>query len=138
MAGLRVGWVACQNQASLKKIEQMKHYTSICNSAPSEMLNLIALDNKETILKRNNLIIEENLKILDQFFQIYKHKFPWVRPAKGCVGFVLYRDSQSIDSFSHKLLESLSSCYLAQHMTWQATISVLVLAVGICVMPLKG
>lgn len=54
MAGLRIGWIACQDKTILKKIEQMKHYTSICNSAPSEILTLIALRNKDKILQRNN------------------------------------------------------------------------------------
>lgn len=106
MAGLRVGWVACQDQTALKKIEQMKHYTSICNSAPSEILSLIALANRKAILERNTLIIEENLKLLDQFFQTYNHTFSWVRPTGGCVGFVHYKGAQSIESFSQALLES--------------------------------
>lgn len=105
MAGLRVGWVACQDQIALKKIEQMKHYTSICNSAPSEILSLIALDNKEKILERNALIIEENLKLLDRFFQNHNNKFSWVRPTGGCVGFVHYKGTESIESFSKALLE---------------------------------
>lgn len=68
MAGLRIGWVVCQDKRMLKKIEYMKHYTSICNSAPSEILTIISLRNKDVILKRNNQIVTDNLKLLDQFF----------------------------------------------------------------------
>ena len=88
MAGLRIGWVVCQDKRMLKKIEYMKHYTSICNSAPSEILTIISLRNKDVILKRNNQIVTDNLKLLDQFFIDYVNIIEWVRPQGGCVGFV--------------------------------------------------
>ncbi len=105
MAGLRIGWIACQDKAMLKKIEHMKHYTSICNSAPSEILSLITLSNKDKILERNNKIVENNLKLLDQFFIDYAHLFEWVRPQGGCVGFVNYKGPESIDSFCDRLVK---------------------------------
>lgn len=108
MPGLRIGWVACQDKAILKKIEQMKHYTSICNSAPSEILSIISLKNKDKILQRNNKIVEDNLKILDQFFIEYRHLFEWVRPQGGCVGFVKYKGLESIDSFCDRLVQQKS------------------------------
>lgn len=104
MAGLRIGWISCQNKAILKKIEQMKHYTSICNSAPSEILTLIALRNKDKILQRNNQIVADNLKLLDEFFIEYSHLFEWVRPQGGCVGFVKYKGKDSIESFCDRLV----------------------------------
>ncbi|WP_316354308.1 aminotransferase class I/II-fold pyridoxal phosphate-dependent enzyme [Candidatus Trichorickettsia mobilis] len=108
MAGLRIGWIACQDQVILKKIEHMKHYTSICNSAPAEILSLISLHNKDYILKRNNKIVEENLKILDQLFIEYGHLFQWVKPQGGCVGFVKYKGLEVIDSFCDRLLQEQS------------------------------
>lgn len=104
MAGLRIGWIACQDKAILKKIEQMKHYTSICNSAPAEVLTLIALRNKDKILQRNNKIVADNLKLLDKFFIEYSTLFQWVRPQGGCVGFVKYKGKDFIDSFCNQLV----------------------------------
>lgn len=106
MAGLRIGWIACKDKTILKKIEQMKHYTSICNSAPSEILTLIALRNKDKILQRNNEIVTDNLKLLDEFFVKYSHLFEWVRPQGGCVGFVKYKGPGSIESFCEKLVNT--------------------------------
>jgi aspartate/methionine/tyrosine aminotransferase len=108
MAGLRIGWIACQNQTILKKIEQIKHYTSICNSAPAEILSLICLRNKNKILERNNQIVKNNLQILDQFFMEYSHLFEWVRPQGGCVGFVKYKGSEVIDFFCEQLVKEKS------------------------------
>ena len=106
MAGLRIGWIACQDKAILKKIEQMKHYTSICNSAPSEILTLISLKNKDKILERNNRIVQNNLKILDKFFITYSHLFEWVRPQGGCVGFAKYKGRESSDVFCDRLVNT--------------------------------
>ena len=91
LAGLRVGWVASQDREILKKMEQLKHYTSICNSAPSEILSLIALRNKDVLLERNNSIVADNLALLDGFFAEHSELFEWVRPRGGCVGFVKYK-----------------------------------------------
>ena len=105
MPGLRIGWIACQDKQLLKKIEYMKHYTSICNSAPSEIISLIALRNKDKILARNNLIVAENLKLLDVFIERYKNLFEWVRPQGGCIGFVKYKGQESIEVFSERLIK---------------------------------
>ena len=105
MAGLRVGWIACQDSSLLKKIEYMKHYTSICNSAPAEILSLITLNKKEQILARNNEIVATNLSLLDSFMGKYQQLFSWVRPQGGCVGFVQYKGDASIDDFSDKLVK---------------------------------
>ncbi len=105
MAGLRVGWIACQNQSMLHKIKRMKDYASICNSAPSEILSLITLHNKHYFLDRNNQIVAHNLALLEQFFLQNPDKFQWVKPQGGCVGFVNYLTDESVDSFCEKLVK---------------------------------
>jgi aspartate/methionine/tyrosine aminotransferase len=40
MPGVRVGWVACQDRELLASISESKHYLSICNSAPGEILGV--------------------------------------------------------------------------------------------------
>lgn len=108
MAGLRIGWIACQNTAILKKIEHIKHYTSICSSAPAEILSLISLHNMDKILERNNRIVENNLKALDIFFKEYASLFDWVKPQGGCTGFVKYKGSETIDAFCDRLVQEKS------------------------------
>lgn len=105
MAGLRVGWIACQDRQLLQKIEYMRHYTSICNSAPSELLSLMALKNKDRILERNNQIVANNLQLLDVFMEEYHHLFEWIRPQGGCIGFVKYKDPEPIERFTERLVK---------------------------------
>jgi aspartate/methionine/tyrosine aminotransferase len=104
LAGLRVGWIATQSKEMLKKMEQVKHYASICNSAPSEVLSLIALRSRVSLLARNNKIVRDNMAILDEFFKNQQAKFSWVRPTGGCVGFVRYHGSDGVDRFCEELV----------------------------------
>lgn len=105
LAGLRLGWIACQDTALLDRIKLMKDYLSISNSALSEIVSLIALRNKEKILMRNNELIKNNLQLVEQFFARYADLFSWVRPQGGCVGFVEYKGKESIDDFCNNLRE---------------------------------
>ena len=43
LPGLRIGWIACRDRAIVGRLERAKHYTTICNAAPSEILARIAL-----------------------------------------------------------------------------------------------
>ncbi len=106
MAGLRVGWIACQDKSMLKKLEHVKYYTSICNSAVSEVISLIAVHQKDTIFKRVNEIVNHNLQYLDEFIKTHHEHFSWVRPKGGCVGMVRYNKSESVDDFCHRLVQS--------------------------------
>ena len=67
MPGARIGWIASKDENLLSKMERMKHYLSICNSAPSEILSLIALNQKDRILKRTRKILRDNLELLNDF-----------------------------------------------------------------------
>ena len=105
MPGLRIGWIASKNEDLLKKMERIKHYLSICNSAPSEILALIALHQKEEILSRNRSILEKNLKLLNVFFAKYKETFEWNEPDGGCIGYPKYLGKDGIGNFCKKLIK---------------------------------
>src|SRR3990172_8171052 len=64
-----------------------KDYTTICGSAPSEILGIIALRSKETIIRRNLEIIQSNVKLLDEFFGRYSNVFSWCKPDAGSIAF---------------------------------------------------
>ena len=108
LAGLRIGWIACQNKQVLQKIKELKHYTSICNSGPSEILSLIAIKNKDRILARNNEIVKSNLTIFNDFLSNHHNYFSWAPPQGGCVGFVNYRKDEPVADFCKNLLEKKS------------------------------
>lgn len=88
LPGLRIGWLATEQQSILEKVAVLKEYTTICNSAPSEFLASVALRNREVILARNLEIVKQNLSLYDVFFDKYGHLFAWTTPHAGPVAFV--------------------------------------------------
>lgn len=87
MAGLRIGWLATRDRAVLDRCARMKDYTTICSSAPSEVLALIGLRARERVLARSRSIVTANLAVLDDFFARRADAFTWVRPRGGSTGF---------------------------------------------------
>ncbi|MET1413785.1 aminotransferase class I/II-fold pyridoxal phosphate-dependent enzyme [Roseibium sp. HPY-6] len=105
LPGLRIGWIASQDRALLQKVERFKHYLSICNSGPSEVLALIALKARHKILSRNHAIMLKNAEALEQVFDDFPALFEWQRPMGGCVAFPRYLGPDGVEQFSRKLLE---------------------------------
>lgn len=87
MAGIRIGWLITKNKELYQKMATFKDYTTICSSAPSEILSLIALRAKEKIIDKHLNTIKKNLIILDGFFQKYDKFFNWIKPRAGTIGF---------------------------------------------------
>lgn len=87
LPGLRVGWVASQDREALGRLERAKHYTSICNAGPSEVLATVALRNSEKILARNRAICTANDALVADFFGRRPELFAYESPVGGCVSF---------------------------------------------------
>jgi aspartate/methionine/tyrosine aminotransferase len=105
LPGIRVGWVACKDPEALRRMERMKHYTSICGAAPSELLARIALKARERILARNRALIVRNLALLDAFFAEHSDLFVWYLPDGGCIGFPRYLGREGVEAFASRLVE---------------------------------
>jgi aspartate/methionine/tyrosine aminotransferase len=105
LAGLRVGWLTTKQTDLLGKFASFKDYTTICGSAPSELLALMALRAKDKILARNLEIIQRNLVLLDDFFKKYSTWFSWTRPKGGPIAFPKLLDSQDVSAFCFDLVE---------------------------------
>lgn len=87
LAGLRIGWIATRNREVLTKLQSMKDYTSICNSAPSEFLAELGLRHRQILIDRNLQILGKNLDLLDKFFEKFPQRFRWQRPRAGAISF---------------------------------------------------
>ena len=107
MAGLRIGWLATRDRDLLARCMSFKDYTTICASAPSEILALIGLRARDTVLERSRGIVGANLERLDTFFEAWPDRFSWVRPRAGSVGFPrLTVPGVSIDDWAANLVET--------------------------------
>lgn len=105
LPGLRIGWIASGDRGLLARMMQIKHYLSICNSAPSELLACIALKAADGILARNRDLTAENLRKLDAFFERHHDRFEWYTPDGGCVAFPRYLGAEGVERLCERLVE---------------------------------
>ena len=105
LPGLRIGWLATRDNDLCTRMQAFKDYTTICSSAPSEALAIIALRAKDEIRDRSMDIILENLRYAESFFAEQRDWFSWLRPRAGSVAFPRLLRGISIDSFCSAALQ---------------------------------
>ncbi|MCP4352371.1 MAG: aminotransferase class I/II-fold pyridoxal phosphate-dependent enzyme [Desulfobacterales bacterium] len=105
LAGLRIGWIATKNKAVYDKMACFKDYTTICSSAPSEFLATIALQDKDRLIRRNKKIIDDNLDILNPFFEKHQDIFNWQAPKAGPIAFPSLANKESSEEFCDSLVK---------------------------------
>lgn len=108
LAGLRLGWLATREEALLHACLTLKDYTTICNSAPGEILGLMALHARDSIWARNLAIIRANRQHAESFCRVHGDRLRWLAPAAGSVAFPEWRGDGSSDEFCRKLLAAKS------------------------------
>jgi aspartate/methionine/tyrosine aminotransferase len=92
----------------MKKIGNFKDYTTICNSALSEILSIVALRNKDRIIGRNLDLIKENILIIREFFTKHNNFFTWIESKGSSVAFPLLSERLLADDFCKKLIDQKS------------------------------
>ena len=97
LAGLRIGWIATRNTELLDRVARLKDYTTICSSAPSEILALIALRAKEQVLQRSRSIVENNLQYAHEFMSANSDQLEWTPPRAGSVAFPRFTNRDADD-----------------------------------------
>jgi len=105
LPGLRIGWLATSVADVLERVTRLKDYTTICNSAPSEILATIALRNREAILKSQLTRLRNNLGLLDAFFASHPDCFQWNRPLGGSICLPRLTCVEDAYSFCEKLVQ---------------------------------
>jgi aspartate/methionine/tyrosine aminotransferase len=112
LAGLRVGWLGCKDRDTLVRFERYKHFLSICNSAPSEGLALIALKAREHLLERNRRIVRDNVAEYARVFGEFRELFDWKAPDGGCVSFIPYKGREGVEEFTRRAVEEAGVLFL--------------------------
>jgi aspartate/methionine/tyrosine aminotransferase len=105
LAGLRIGWIATRDADLRARVARLKDYTTICNSAPSEILALMALRQRGTMIARSRSIIEANLPVLADFMRRHTADIAWVRPRAGTVCFPRFVGEVDAERVAEKLIE---------------------------------
>ncbi len=105
LPGLRIGWITTRDRELRSRLERAKHYTTICNSAPSEVLARIAIKARGHILDRNRAIIAANIPCFDAFFAEFGEIFEWSPPQGGCVAYPRYLGTDGVEQMCTRLVE---------------------------------
>jgi aspartate/methionine/tyrosine aminotransferase len=103
LPGLRLGWLVTRDAALREAILVLKDYTTICSSAPSEVLTAVALRNRHALLERNLAIVQRNLPLLEGFFAQHAETFDWIAPAAGPIGFPRVVGLSDVDDLCKRL-----------------------------------
>jgi aspartate/methionine/tyrosine aminotransferase len=105
LPGLRIGWLATHERDLLTRCLVLKDYTTICNSAPSEVLAIIALEAQEQIVARNLAIIQRNLTLCKRFFVKHNQHVVWIAPQAGSVAFPRWVGAGTVEEFCQRALD---------------------------------
>lgn len=71
----------------MQRVLELKDYTTICASAPSEVLALVAVKAWDAIAARQLALLRGNLGLLRAFFARWAGVLAWQEPRAGTVAF---------------------------------------------------
>ena len=106
LPGLRLGWLVSRNSSLIQRCLELRFYTTICNSAPSEFLCEVALRHREVLVSRNLEIVRRNLPLLEEFFQQNSDSFEWIRPDASPMCFPRFKGKQEVTEFCDELVRN--------------------------------
>lgn len=112
LPGLRVGWIACRDRALLERMVRFKHYLSICNSAPSERLSLLALRHRDQILARTRAVARDGYAQVSAFLAEFPDLFESYEPDGGVVMFPRYKGTDGVEAFCRRMVEEAGAVLL--------------------------
>jgi aspartate/methionine/tyrosine aminotransferase len=105
LPGLRIGWLACREPVLLDRIKELKLYTTICSSAPSEVLVALALRHGDELVARSRSLVLANLPLIDDLLARRRELFEWVRPTAGPIGFPRVSGDFDVQAWCEEIAE---------------------------------
>jgi aspartate/methionine/tyrosine aminotransferase len=105
LPGLRIGWVTCRDPSILARMRELKLYTTICSSAPSELLVALALRNGDELVERSRRLVLENLPLVEDLIERRGELLEWHRPQAGPIGFPRVRPDIDVRSWCESIAE---------------------------------
>ena len=100
--GVTIGWLALQDLNLKQKLVDVQYFGTACPSRASEIQAIMTLRASNIILAKNLQIIDNNLRLLDQFMDKYADLFEWVRPTASPVGFVKFKGPLSSEQLGEQ------------------------------------
>jgi aspartate/methionine/tyrosine aminotransferase len=108
LPGIRIGWMASQDQAILKSALNIREQVTITNNAIGEEIALQVLQQKERYIQRASAAILRNRAIVSEWMNA-QEDFEWVFPEAGVVSLPRLKAHVNIDP--EKLYRRLAEVY---------------------------
>lgn len=88
LPGLRLGWLVSRDDEVMKRVGELKDYTTICPAAPSEVLGFIALRDYDALLARSRAIVASGLELARGLAERQPAHLGWLEPKGGPFAYV--------------------------------------------------
>ncbi len=104
LPGLRIGWVASKDRKALDALAGFKHYATICASAPSEVLAIMALRIGDRLIARNAELARHHADELIAFVARSGGRYSLTPPVGGTVAFPALTTGEPVGTFCSRLM----------------------------------
>ena len=106
MPGVRIGWLATRDVRFLRRVAELRDYTTICSSAPSQILAVAALQNRDHLWRRANAYVDAGRRAVEAVLARHADVLSWgAGPAAGPVGWVRLHNG-SASQYAEALVRS--------------------------------
>jgi len=99
LPGLRIGWIATQNQEILKSALAIKEHITICNSSLTEAIATQILEKKHLLINRVKGHILQNYSLLKTWLLLHNDVLEYVEPKAGVVCLPRFKTEITIDFY---------------------------------------
>ena len=103
--GLRLGWLVTHDAELLARLAVAKDYTTICAGAPSEILGVMVLRDRERVLARNLELVSTNVAAFEDFAGRHADLVTWAPPRAGSICFPRLAAPEGAAGFCTRLVE---------------------------------
>mmetsp|Transcript_707 Transcript_707/g.2067 ORF Transcript_707/g.2067 Transcript_707/m.2067 type:complete len:418 (-) Transcript_707:62-1315(-) len=105
--GARIGWLASRDEAFLARVAELRDYTTICGSAPSQILGIAALRDRARLLDRANGYCDAGRAAVEGVLAAHSDLLSWgPGPVAGPIGWVRLNDGASAAAYVDALAAS--------------------------------
>jgi aspartate/methionine/tyrosine aminotransferase len=105
LPGLRVGWLVTRDADLMARLALLKDYTTICGSAPSEVLALMGLRSGTRIAAANRATIAASAAAVERLVASHPGLVSWTPPRAGSVALARFDVAGGTSMMCERLVE---------------------------------
>ena len=126
LPGIRLGWLATQNQALIQRLSTIKSHLSICQSSLDAELSQAIIPHSEAIWQYHVNRINSNKESWQEIIQDHD-TFTWHRPTASATGFIQLNVGNGMDfatqlAKSHQVLVLPNEAFLTARQGFRVTL----------------